>query len=163
VIFTVKNVEHLDLSGRLRACGELQIRVVTAAGASQTVGIAIPVRSGQGAVYDLDPLVGQHSTSRAVVSRDRSTKCPDKIDSVATVSAEVPSATPMEALRDFLESDVAADVPRAELPRPFEETYLESDGTFRYEHYLAWSEYVAITVDRMGGGWAVTNWEHGAC
>jgi hypothetical protein len=145
------------------SCSVVQIRLSMANGASQTLGYRLPLGSSPAGLVDLGALVSLQRTSSAVVPRNRAMLCPDRAGTVASVPGATPSATPVEALRTFLESDMARDVPQPELPRPFEQTLLASDGTYRFEHFVAWTQYVAITVDRMGAGWSVTNWERGEC
>jgi hypothetical protein len=165
VLFVLTERPGANLTALSHRCSVVQMRIIAANGIQQTVGVRLPLplpmMSDQ--LVDLGPLVSLQRSSPRVVPIDRSLECPTQVSEVATVRAATPSPAPLGALRDFLESDAAAQVPQAEVLRPFTETYLPSDGTYRYEHFLAWSEYVAITVERTGHAWAVTHWEHGTC
>jgi hypothetical protein len=162
-LFSLTDVDGVDLSHLSPACSVVQLRVTKGDGSMQTLGFGIPTAGIDPLVVDLGPLVGLHRTSPERLPRDRTLACPDRVQRRSTVRVDAASASPSEALRTFLESDAAAVVPRPAVPRPFEETFMQNDGTYRYEHYLAWSTYVAITVAPTDGGWAVTNWENGEC
>jgi hypothetical protein len=161
-LFSLTDVDGFDLSRLPSACSEIQFRVTSSDGSRQTLGFGLPT-APKGSTVDLGPLVGLRRTSPEQLPRDHTLACPDRVQRRWTVTVDAPSTSPAEALRTFLESDAAAVVPQPDTPRPFEETFMENDGTYRYEHYLEWSTYVAITVAPIGNGWAVTNWESGAC
>jgi hypothetical protein len=163
LLFSLTAVPGVLTSALSRACSIVEVRVTMNDGNRETIGYRLPLTALGGGSVDLGPIVGLHRTSLAVVPRDRSSQCPDRVGSVATVSFQTPSPTPAEALQTFLDADTVLDLRELGGPNPFEETFLKSDGTYRYERFLGWSEYVAMTVDRMGDGWAVTNWEHGHC
>jgi hypothetical protein len=163
VLFVVTQKRGIHLGVLTPRCSVVQFRVIAANGTYQTVGVPLPLPLMTGQLVDLGPLVEVRSTSLAVVPLDRAIACPANVTEVAAVHAALPNATPAGALRDFTESDAWRQVPQPELMRPFTQTRLTSDNTYRYEHFLAWSEYVAITVERSGTGWAVTHWEHGQC
>jgi hypothetical protein len=162
-LFSITDIDGFDLSHLPMACKVIQFRVTNTDGVRQTVGFDLPTAATQGATVDLGPLVGLRRTSPERLALDHTLACPDRVQRRWTVTVQVPSTSPIEALQTFLESDAAAVVPQPALPRPFEETFMEADGTYRYEHYLEWSTYVAITVAPSGNGWAVTNLENGSC
>ena len=162
-LFSITDISGFDLSRLPKACSVIQFRVTDSDGIRQTLGFELPTATTQGSTVDLGPLVGLRRTSPESLALDHTLACPDRVQRRWTVTVEAPSTSPIEALQTFLESDAAAVVPQPALPRPFEETFMQTDGTYRYEHYLEWSTYVAITVARNGDGWAVTNWENGTC
>jgi len=163
VLFSLSEHPGMHLGTLQPRCAVVQLRIIAADGKQQTVGVRLPLPVISGQLVDLGPLVGIRRTSSRVVAIDRPVECPTNVSEVATVRAAVPNPSPLGALRDFVESAAGAQVPQPELLRPFTETYLPSDGSYRYEHFLAWSEYVAITVETTGHAWAVTHWEHGTC
>jgi len=162
-LFSITDVAGFDLSRLPLACSTIQFRVTNSDGTRQTVGFGLPTAATRGSIVDLGPLVGLRRTSPEILPRDHTLACPDRVQRRSTVTVDAQSATPIEALETFLEADAAVVVPQPALPRPFEETFMERDGTYRYEHYIEWSTYVAITVAPIGDGWAVTNWENGTC
>jgi hypothetical protein len=162
-LFSITDIDGFDLSRLPKACSVIQFRVTNSDGRRQTLGFELPTAATRGSTVDLGPLVGLRRTSPESLAPDHTLACPDRVQRRWTVTVKTPSTSPIEALQTFLESDAAAVVPQAAVPRPFEETFMEADGTYRYEHYLEWSTYVAITVAPSGDGWAVTNFENGSC
>jgi hypothetical protein len=163
VLFVLTQKPRTNLGRLSPRCSVVQFRVTAANGTRQTVGLSLPLAALNGNLIDLGPLVHLRHTSQRAVPVDRSVECPTQVSGVAAVRAAKSNSTPAGALSDFIESDAGRELPQPSSSSPFTETHLTSDNTYRYEHFLAWSEYVAITVERQGSGWAVTHWEHGEC
>ncbi len=145
------------------ACGPLQLRISASNGQRQTVGVVLgPLGSGA-RIVDLGALVDSRTTSDEPLAAGRTSLCRDASSVVTEVHGAPSMASPVEALRSFLQSGWAATLPTPSLPRPFDEITLTSDGSVRYEHYVEWNTFVVIMATSSDGAWAVTGWWSDSC
>lgn len=167
VLYTVSTSPNTTFHEQPWNCSLAQVRLMSDDGRVETYGYRLPFISNPDPTVDLGPLVRIHRESLAAAPVDRPTICSDpnaaSVQDLVRVEGEPSSNSPVEALRWFLDDEVSADVPRPTSGRPFEETHFVQDGSYRYEQYTAWFDYVTITVEPLAGGWAVTAWQRGTC
>ncbi|MEQ1700153.1 MAG: hypothetical protein ABMA25_08585 [Ilumatobacteraceae bacterium] len=164
--FALTLVDNDQLRAMRGPCGQLQLRITRNDGVRETVGVLLAPADGP-QIVSLGPLVSEHDTYSSHLAANRTLLCsPDTLASVSAVVEAPSAATPVDALRAFLASELAAAVPRPSLPRPFDETTLDADGTVRYEHFVEWYTFVTITVSpsaEVAGDWQATAWSTGNC
>jgi len=157
---------------RPRPCDSLEIRASATNGFRVAIVLRLLVAAPGDvwtqpldyATYSHGPLVAGRRELARPIEAGGSVECDSRPTPGWVVVGGSPAATPVEALRAFLDSAVGAE---ADLQPGGAEAFTEyrmlADGSYRYEHLTSWDEHVAVTVRRSGGGWAVTAWNKANC
>ncbi len=151
-------------------CQSARLTITSDDGGRSTAQIHLSSSSLAAPVEDFGPLIGRRMAVTRVLQPAEVALCSGvHAQPIAAVGAPVMPSAP-EALRAFLESSASSGVPRMTLWRPFDEIRPPDQlmarpeaNTVRYEHFLAWVQFVSIDVTRVPGGWVATAWRTGQC
>jgi hypothetical protein len=161
--FTVLVDPHFVATKLPEPCRLLQLRVTMRDGQRQTFGVGLERKALGLDVVDLGPLVDSHEQSTRRILTGWTSLCLGEHSVTANAVTGAPlAATPAEALRTFLVTSLADQVPAPTSPRPFDELTLP-DGNVRYEHFVEWRAFAVVDVTQTADGWTVDSWWTGSC
>lgn len=145
-------------------CRLLQVRVATVDGRRETLGVRLTPMAPSGLpVEDLGPLIGRRVEAVRRLEPSQIQLCEGVVAEPRPITGAPAMPTAAEALREFLVSPAAKDIPRPTAWRPYDEVTVAGSDDVRYEHYVEWYRFVSIRVTRVGSNWSATQWLTGDC
>lgn len=99
----------------------------------------------------------------APVGADRSIECGTHVTVDHIIEGSPSAATPAGALDTFLQSDDGEQANKPNPVQPFREYHI-SDGSVRFEHFVAWTQHVSVAVRPTASErWTVVSWSDTVC